>query len=66
VKESGYVTLGRRNESNQSILAISRGTLLPEVLAVGRSEIECLEEEKKTIPRKAQNKGFDARVFSSQ
>ena len=66
VKESGYVTLGRRNESNRSILAISRGTLLPEALAVGRSEIECLEEEKKTIPRKAQNKGFDARVFLSQ
>jgi len=47
VKELGYVTLGRRNKSNRSILAISQGTLLPGALAVGRSEIEC---QKKHLP----------------
>jgi len=58
VKESGYFTLGRCNESNGSILAISRGTLLPEALAVGRSEIECLEGEKKDNSKESPNQGF--------
>ena len=39
--------MGRCNESSQSILAISRGTLLPEALATGHSEIECPDENKK-------------------
>ena len=47
VKESGYVSLGRRNESSRSIPAISRGTLLPEALAAGRLEIESPNENKK-------------------
>ena len=47
VKESKYASLGRRNEPSRSILAISRGTLLPEALAAGHSEIECPDENKK-------------------
>ena len=39
VKESGFVTLGRRNETNRSILAISRATIIPEGLLKGRQEI---------------------------
>ena len=46
VKESGYVTLGHRNESSRSVLAISRGKLLHEALAVGRDEIQSTEETK--------------------
>ena len=43
VKESGYVTLGRRGEANRSILAIAQGTLLPEAMCAGRAEIESLK-----------------------
>lgn len=46
VKESGYVSLGRRNESSRSVLAISRGKLLPESMAIGKSEIQTTEESK--------------------
>ena len=58
VKESGYITLGKCNESRRSILAISRGTLLPEALAVGCLEIECLEEEKKDNSKESRKQGF--------
>ena len=37
--ESGYVALGRRGESNQTILAVARGKILPEVLQNSRHEI---------------------------
>jgi len=46
VKESGYVSLGRRNESSRSVLAISRGKLLPESMAIGRGEIQTTEDSK--------------------
>ena len=47
MKESVYASLGRRNEFSPSILAISRGTLLPEALAAGRLEIKSPNENKK-------------------
>ena len=37
VKESGFVALGRRDEKNRTILALSRSKILPEVLSVGRA-----------------------------
>jgi len=40
VKESGVVSLGRRSETNRSILSISRGKLIPEALKKGREEID--------------------------
>ena len=43
VKESGYVTLGRRGEKNRSILAIARGKLLPDAMCAGRAELENLK-----------------------
>ena len=39
VKESGYVSLGRRGEANRSVLAIARSKLLPDALKRGREEI---------------------------
>lgn len=42
VKESGYVSLGRRNEMQRTILAIARGKCLPDALAKGRAEIQSL------------------------
>jgi len=39
LKASGYVALGLRGESNQTIVAIARGKILPEVLQNGRHEI---------------------------
>ena len=37
VKESGFVALGRRDEKNRTILALSRSKVLPEALALGRA-----------------------------
>ena len=34
VKESGFVALGRRDEKNRTILALSRSKVLPEALAL--------------------------------
>lgn len=39
VKECGYVSLGRRSEKKRSILAMSRGKLLPDALQKGHDEI---------------------------
>lgn len=39
VKESGFVSLGRRGETNRSVLVIARGKILPEALHVGHAEI---------------------------
>ena len=39
VKESGYVSLGRRGETNRSVMAISRGKLIPDALKRGREDI---------------------------
>ena len=49
VKESGYVSLGRRAENNRTILAIARGKVLPEVLRLGHLELDnlsCEEDDK--------------------
>ena len=42
VKESGYVSLGQRNETNRSILAIACGKTLKETIKKGQEEIEPL------------------------
>ena len=49
VKESDYVALGRRGESNRTILAITRGKILPEELQKGRDNIndESIDDSKK-------------------
>lgn len=39
VKESGYVSLGRRGERQRSILAISRAKLIPDAIATGKEEL---------------------------
>ena len=50
VKESGVVSLGRRGETNRSILSISRGKLIPDALKKGREEIDVqqLQGKKRT------------------
>ena len=40
MKESGYVTLGRRSEKNRSILAVARAKLRPDALVKGRQLAE--------------------------
>ena len=62
VKESGYVTLGRRAETNRTILAIARGKVLPEALKLGHAELDNLpseedEEVELVIKKKRQLKG---------
>ena len=45
VKESGYVTLGRRKELNQSIMVMARGRIISEALLKGRVEINQNNED---------------------
>ena len=45
VKESGYVSLGRRAEQNRTILAIARGKVLPDSLVNGRLQMKTEVEE---------------------
>ena len=60
VKESGYVTLGRRGEVQRSILAISRGKFLKEALQAGRSDINKAnnEENRKQLQGKKKTKAL--------
>ena len=39
-KESGYVFLGRRGETNRIVFKITRGKTIPDVLKKGRKEIQ--------------------------
>ena len=39
VTNSAYISLGRRGETNRSILAIARSKILPEALQTGRDHI---------------------------
>ena len=39
VKESGYVFLGRRGETNHRLFAIAGGKLIPDALKKGRKEV---------------------------
>ena len=59
VKESGYVSLGQRGESQQSVFAISRAKLLPEALRKGREEIQLTAApEKKNNYREREKQKF--------
>ena len=53
VKESGYVSLGQRNETNRSVLAIARGKTLKKALKRGREEIQPLIHAGEPIQKKA-------------
>ena len=57
VKESGYVSLGKRCESNRTILAIARGKVLPDALNLGREELLKGVNEDVNKDKKCQLKG---------
>ena len=40
MKDSSYVSLGKRGETNSGILSISRGKLIPEALKKEQAEIQ--------------------------
>ena len=44
VKESGHVSLGRRNETHRSLLAISRAKIMPNALQEYRDDIKVESE----------------------
>ena len=50
VKESRFVSLGRRCEQNCSILAIARGRILPEALLKGQDVLESKKETRAVTP----------------
>ena len=52
VKESSYVTLGRRSEKNRSILSTARAKLVPDAMIKGRSKTEREDGEKRGVQGK--------------
>ena len=52
VKESGYVSLGRRSEKNRSILATARAKLVPDSMVEGRKQLEGKNSETKEVQGK--------------
>ena len=56
VKESGYVSLGRRGEENRTILAIARGKDLPDALSSGREQMR-REDKDEDGSKRCQLKG---------
>ena len=52
VKESGYVSLGRRSEKNRSILATARARLIPDAMAEGKKKINKNDGKKKLVQGK--------------
>ena len=61
VKESGYVSLGRRGERNRTIMAIARGKVLPDALQLGQKDLDTIQpeedEEEQETQKKRQLKG---------
>ena len=55
MKESGFVLLGRRGETNRSVLAIARGKIIPDVLKKGHKEIQVEQ-----LQGKKKNESIDA------
>ena len=59
MKESRFVSLGRRREANCTILAIARGRVLPEAVQTGREELDnipCNEDNEEEEKKKCQLK----------
>ena len=58
VKESGYVTLGRRGESQRSMIAIARAKLVPDAYKKGRAQIqtEGVDDKKKQLQGKTKTR----------
>ena len=63
VKESGLVSLGRRQESNRSILAMARGRIIPDALQKGREDLED-DENTKQLQGKRKTKVLMESVFA--
>ena len=49
VKESGYVSLGRRSEKNRSVLATAHALVVPDAMSEGREKIDKGDGEKSLV-----------------
>ena len=49
VKESGYVSLGRRNEKNRTVLATARACLVPEAMSKGQRVVGKNDKNKQRL-----------------
>ena len=56
VKESGYVSLGRRSEKNRSALAIARARIIPDAMAVGKELVKSDDGKNRLVQGKARTK----------
>ena len=52
VKESGYVSLGRRSEKYCSTLAIARAKIIPDVMASGNAIVNQDNEKRRLVQGK--------------
>ena len=56
VKESGYVTLGRRLEKNRSALAIARAKIIPDAMVAGKKVVDRGDGKKRLVQGKLRTK----------
>lgn len=66
VKESGYVTLGRRNETNRSVLAIARAKIIPDAICKGKEKLKESLKDVKSLQGKKKSKALLNEMASLQ
>ena len=66
VKESGYVTLGRRTEKNRSALAMARTKIIPDAMAAGKKVIDRGDGKKRSVQGKFRAKMLIDEAISHQ
>ena len=66
VKESGYVSLGRRGETNRSIFAMARAQIVPDALRKGRKEVQGESLKSKQLQGKSKTKALLGELIKQQ
>ena len=66
MKESGYVSLGRRSEKNRSVLATARALVVPDAMSEGREKIGKGDGKKRLVQGKMRAQVIIAEAVSHQ
>ena len=66
VKESGYVSLGRRSEKNRTVLATARALVVPDAMSEGREEIKKDDGKKRIVQGKLRARVLMTEALSHQ
>ena len=66
VKESGYVTLGRRSEKNRTVLSTARALLIPNAMSAGNDRIDKGGGKKRSLQGKIRTHVLMEEAFKQQ